>query len=638
MNIFISYRRDDSRPFAELLHKMLLVSIPGCVVFLDSASVRAGRYPEQIFEGLASSTTVLALIGGRWRDRLTEPEDWVRLELEMALASDKLILPILLDGQAPPRGSEVPPSISELCAFQALQVLTEAPEQAAEMVRAKLQEHASLGVLGSIQPDLEAREEFTRIVSGIEHQFLTSGIDLHETWRVVSELEARREERRLEPGERASLRDALQILDIFECAGTSAWRLAALYDVPTSDAVRNGTARAVVGSAVRLGFADPYALQNAGRALRDVESFLRFDPRLLPVLQHRREQRFEGASKDARLLIAAPTQDDGIGVYESKDLTTFTRVGEYGDSAAGLQCALRWAATSAEPKLYGRHSRGVLRWTLRERKPQVQWGLPDSDVSSCFHHHHVIPSSCAELMVHGARRRWLKIVGRPGLVETHQIPHALARCTFGVDQEGRVITVWERDGVAHVERLGSDGSADVKMVQLRGAIAALASQGAPVIDEIRLDTYKGRPCFLLRCALNPSGHACLFVDAVTGNLRMPPVIMSRSLRQPKLMEAGSRCFLLGTMVESSQGVVAAWDVSDPTVKAPSEPRLLFVSKDLVEPELQPTEVDGEPLCLIQPHEGGHRLVRFENEAPSVSPLHLEGALPGHVAIAGRPRA
>lgn len=86
-------------------------------VFLDTESMQVGEvFPDRIRAELAASRVVLVLIGGSWltaadeygRRRIDNPEDWVRKEIECALAIPNLtIIPLLVDG-----ANDMPPAVA----------------------------------------------------------------------------------------------------------------------------------------------------------------------------------------------------------------------------------------------------------------------------------------------------------------------------------------------------------------------------------------------------------------------------------------------------------------------------------------------------------------------------------------------
>jgi TIR domain-containing protein len=86
--IFISYRRDDSGPYAGRLRDTLTHHFGAEQVFRDIDSVDPGeRFPRLIEQEVGSCDALLALIGPEWlaitdaagRRRLDDPDDFVRL-------------------------------------------------------------------------------------------------------------------------------------------------------------------------------------------------------------------------------------------------------------------------------------------------------------------------------------------------------------------------------------------------------------------------------------------------------------------------------------------------------------------------------------------------------------------------------
>ncbi|WP_020474841.1 toll/interleukin-1 receptor domain-containing protein [Zavarzinella formosa] len=105
--VFISYRRSDSEPAANRLNSDLRNRLGGEVVFFDVDTIPAGEpFPEVIAAGIQSAQVVLVLIGKTWHEtrdaagnlRLHLEEDFVRREIELARAGDKVIIPVLIDG------------------------------------------------------------------------------------------------------------------------------------------------------------------------------------------------------------------------------------------------------------------------------------------------------------------------------------------------------------------------------------------------------------------------------------------------------------------------------------------------------------------------------------------------------------
>jgi hypothetical protein len=118
--IFISYRRDDSIGYAGRLQGDLSRRYSDEHVFRDIEIPPGADFGEYITSLVDKCNIVLAVIGPRWLDardregqrRLDDPQDWVRLEIERALARDGVeVIPVLVDGAKLPPREELPASL-----------------------------------------------------------------------------------------------------------------------------------------------------------------------------------------------------------------------------------------------------------------------------------------------------------------------------------------------------------------------------------------------------------------------------------------------------------------------------------------------------------------------------------------------
>jgi TIR domain len=129
--IFISYRREETAYPAAWLYDRLADRFGGGQVFKDVDSIELGDdFVEVITTAVGSCDVLLAVIGPRWLDatdedgrrRLDDPDDFVRLEIEAALARNVRVIPILVDGARMPRATDLPPSLVRLVRRQALEL------------------------------------------------------------------------------------------------------------------------------------------------------------------------------------------------------------------------------------------------------------------------------------------------------------------------------------------------------------------------------------------------------------------------------------------------------------------------------------------------------------------------------------
>ncbi len=127
--IFISYRRDETAYPAGWLYERLADHFGRSRIFKDVDSIQLGDdFVEVITSAVGSCDVLLALIGDQWltitdehgKRRLDDPDDFVRLEIEAALARDVRVVPILVEGAKMPVADELPPGLAMLARRQAL--------------------------------------------------------------------------------------------------------------------------------------------------------------------------------------------------------------------------------------------------------------------------------------------------------------------------------------------------------------------------------------------------------------------------------------------------------------------------------------------------------------------------------------
>ena len=127
--VFISYRRDDSKYQARMIHAAFCRSVPRDHVFMDIDSIPPGANFRKILKDWVDQCEVLlALIGPGWIDatdprtgrrRLDNASDFVRIEIGEALARDIPVVPVLLDGTPMPDPDHLPDDLKELVDRQA---------------------------------------------------------------------------------------------------------------------------------------------------------------------------------------------------------------------------------------------------------------------------------------------------------------------------------------------------------------------------------------------------------------------------------------------------------------------------------------------------------------------------------------
>lgn len=129
--VFISYRREDSAGYAGRLFDRLVHALGRDRVFRDVDTLRPGDdFIAAIREKISASRFLFVLIGPHWltatdqqgRNRLEDPNDLVRLEIEMALERKISVIPILLPGAAMPDRKQLPESLAPLAQYNAFEI------------------------------------------------------------------------------------------------------------------------------------------------------------------------------------------------------------------------------------------------------------------------------------------------------------------------------------------------------------------------------------------------------------------------------------------------------------------------------------------------------------------------------------
>jgi hypothetical protein len=126
--IFISYRREDTSGYAGRLLERLSSEFGGENVFMDLEDIQPGTdFVEAIQHAVGSSDVLIVLIGKRWlmatdesgRRRIENPQDFVRIEIESALARGLRVIPVLINQTVMPSASELPEQLASLARCQA---------------------------------------------------------------------------------------------------------------------------------------------------------------------------------------------------------------------------------------------------------------------------------------------------------------------------------------------------------------------------------------------------------------------------------------------------------------------------------------------------------------------------------------
>lgn len=110
-DIFISYRRDGGAQYARILQLMLTQR--GYKVFLDYDELTDGKFGEHIQEAIKEAPIFMLVLSKDALVRCKNDGDWVRREIQLAIAEGKHIIPINPDGSFNGLPEDIPDNIKE---------------------------------------------------------------------------------------------------------------------------------------------------------------------------------------------------------------------------------------------------------------------------------------------------------------------------------------------------------------------------------------------------------------------------------------------------------------------------------------------------------------------------------------------
>lgn len=113
--IFISYRRSDHPDFVERIRDWFSWRYGRENVFIDFDSIRpASDWDSAIRREIAQSDALIVIIGPKWLKLLQgaaknpDKDDYVRLEIQLALQEGKVIAPVCIKGARQPKPTDLP--------------------------------------------------------------------------------------------------------------------------------------------------------------------------------------------------------------------------------------------------------------------------------------------------------------------------------------------------------------------------------------------------------------------------------------------------------------------------------------------------------------------------------------------------
>jgi hypothetical protein len=93
--VFISYRRTDE-PWALAVFGDLTQH--GYDVFVDYEGIASGKFESVIFENIRARVHFIVLLTPTALDPRSDPVDWMRREIEVAIDNERNIVPLMLEG------------------------------------------------------------------------------------------------------------------------------------------------------------------------------------------------------------------------------------------------------------------------------------------------------------------------------------------------------------------------------------------------------------------------------------------------------------------------------------------------------------------------------------------------------------
>lgn len=129
--VFISYRRDDAAWQAHTIYERLASRLGPESVFFDVDAIPLGvNFRSYLHDQVHQCVLLLAVIGEGWLDaqddggqrRLDNPDDFVRIEIEAALARNIPVVPVLVNRAMMPKADRLPPTLRALVHWQAAEV------------------------------------------------------------------------------------------------------------------------------------------------------------------------------------------------------------------------------------------------------------------------------------------------------------------------------------------------------------------------------------------------------------------------------------------------------------------------------------------------------------------------------------
>ncbi len=123
-SVFVSYRRADTQHATDRLVERLKDEFGVSQVFQDVGNIPYGaNFRTVITQEIDIRDIVLIMIGSQWgkltNERANDVGDSARIEVELALGMNKLVIPVLVDNTKMPDANLLPPQIRDVCGLNA---------------------------------------------------------------------------------------------------------------------------------------------------------------------------------------------------------------------------------------------------------------------------------------------------------------------------------------------------------------------------------------------------------------------------------------------------------------------------------------------------------------------------------------
>jgi len=127
VKIFLSYRREDSKWPTQWIYNDLAGHFGSKSVIFDIDTIPLGAdFRDYLNQEVSKCDILLAVIGDQWLEilnqRLDQPNDFVRIEIQAALKRGIPVVPVLVGSKSVPSEKELPPDLSKLSYKQATEV------------------------------------------------------------------------------------------------------------------------------------------------------------------------------------------------------------------------------------------------------------------------------------------------------------------------------------------------------------------------------------------------------------------------------------------------------------------------------------------------------------------------------------